>query len=152
PGENVIAADATNWPDAEHGRGTEVKGANPAAFVAWVGGFRDGRTVWGVGTDASWLWSKDPGPGWNRPEFRPGGWRHAVELPEADGPYAGVARAAAPTAPGRSAGGGRARAVLPLEAPLPPPLGRTNRERVVPRRDQVATTLQALELNNGATL
>ena len=38
-GDNVIAVEATNWPDRKHNKGTNVSGANPAAFIAWIGGF-----------------------------------------------------------------------------------------------------------------
>lgn len=57
----------------------------------------------------------------------------------------------------RSAGsgkpeGGPVRAALAFDDPLLAALGRTNREQVVTRRESLATTLQALELTNGATL
>ena len=153
-GDNVIAAEATNWPDPKHGKGLDVSGANPAAFLAWVGGFEeDGRPAWGVGTDATWLWSADAkGDGWKSGPT-PEGWKHAVELPGAARIYGGhvklaevVARASA------KAEVSPVRASLAFDDPLMLALGRTSREQVVTRRDPIATTLQALELTNGGTL
>ena len=73
-GDNVIAAEATNWPDAKHGRGVQFSGPNPAAFIAWVGGFEDHKLTWGFGTDASWLWAEDARDGWEDPGFDTAGW------------------------------------------------------------------------------
>jgi hypothetical protein len=47
---------------------------------------------------------------------------------------------------------GEVRSVLFGEDPLLRALGRPNREQVVTRRDSIATTLQGIELSNGATL
>jgi hypothetical protein len=48
--------------------------------------------------------------------------------------------------------GGRIRAVLLNDDPLSRALGRSDREQVTTHRDNLATTLEALELTNGATL
>ena len=80
-GDNVIAAEATNWPDTKHGRGLKFSGPNPAAFIAWVGGFEDDKVTWGFGTDATWLWTEDARDGWKDPAFDTEGWNHAVENP-----------------------------------------------------------------------
>ncbi len=85
----MIAAEATNWPDPKHNKGTNVTGANPAGFIAWVGGFDDGKQTWGVGTDATWLWAR------GRPERledrapTSNGWKHVAELPGAERIYGG---------------------------------------------------------------
>jgi mono/diheme cytochrome c family protein len=150
-GVNVIAAEATNWPDHEHKKGVQIKAANPAAFLAWVGGFDGERIAWGVGSDASWLWSKTAKQDWKSPGFETVGWSHAAELPGAAKLYGPIDLATAiggasvvSTAPIRSA--------LVFDDPLIAALGRTSRDQVVTRRDSIATTLQALELSNGSTL
>ena len=149
---NVIALEATNWPDPKHGKGTNIVGANPAGLIAWVGGFDDGKLAWGFGTDTSWLWLDDAPPGWmTRPDEA--GWRHMAELPDAEKLYgaqvdlAGVVGRASPLDDGTLL-----RASLAFDDPLMASLGRTSREQVVTRRDPIATTLQALELTNGGTL
>jgi hypothetical protein len=155
PGDNVIAAEATNWPDAKHGRGLQHSAPNPAAFIAWVGGFDEhDRQVWGHGTDASWLWAADAsGADWMKPGFKTAGWAHAVELPAAGRLYGArldlSASAMELLGPEQA---GTVRAALSFDDPLLAALGRTSREQVVTRRDSIATTLQALELTNGATL
>ena len=153
-GDNVIAVEATNWPDPKHDRGTNIQGANPAGFLAWVGGFDDARPAWGFGSDASWLWLEDAPPDWTT-RADPAGWRHVAELPDADRIYGAhvnlgeiIARAAAKLI----ADGPPVRASLAFDDPLMAALGRTGREQVVTRRDPIATTLQALELTNGGTL
>jgi hypothetical protein len=151
-GENVIAAEATNWPDHKHKKGTNEKGPNPAAFIAWVGGFDDGKQTWGVGTDATWLWLEDAPADW-KTRSNTTGWKHVVELPGADKIYGAdvnLAEAVAQASP--IADGTPLRASLAFDDPLMSSLGRTSREQVVTRRDPIATTLQALELTNGGTL
>jgi hypothetical protein len=152
-GDNVIAVEATNWPDPRHGKGTQVTGANPAGLIAWVGGSEAGRAAWGVGTDASWLWTEDAPEGWKALVGPSEGWKHAAELAGADTIYGGkvdlpsiVARSAKPD------DRPTVRAALAFDDPLMSALGRTSREQVVTRRDPIATTLQALELTNGTTL
>jgi hypothetical protein len=151
-GENVVAAEATNWPDPDHQRGVDVKGANPAGFTAWVGGFRKGRVVWSVGTDASWLWTRSARGNWKTQPYDTSDWQHAAELADAGKIYGdlNLARAVEEQAP--SDAGKPIRAALAFDDPLLSAMGRTHREQVVTRRDSVATMLQALELTNGVTL
>ncbi len=153
-GENIIAVEATNWPDAENKRGTQHQGPNPAAFIAWVGGFQKGKLAWSEGSDASWLWTKKAKGNWKAPSFDTSGWSHAVELPHADGIYGGRGGVLAPVIDRMLQGSESTpvRAALVFDDPLLSTLGRTSREQVVTRRDSLATTLQALELTNGATL
>jgi len=152
-GENVIAAEATNWPDPKHGKGTQVSGANPAGLIAWIGGFEGGRPAWGVGTDATWLWAEEAPKGWQTGAGESGVWKHAAELPGGERLYGGkVDLAAIVGRPGNPDDGSEVRAALAFDDPLMSALGRTSREQVVTRRDPIATTLQALELTNGATL
>jgi mono/diheme cytochrome c family protein len=142
-GDNVITAEATNWPDRKHNKGTNVNGANPAAFIAWVGGFDKTHQLWGIGTDATWLWSEEA----------KGPWKHSFELPNAARIYGGsvnLTELVTRSAPiGNSS---TVRASLAFDDPLMAALGRTSREQVVTHRDPIATTLQALELTNGGTL
>lgn len=151
-GENVIAADATNWPDPKHGRGTQVANEpNPAAFIAWVGGLDEERNVlWGIGTDETWLLTAEAAGSWAGLGFDTTGWGHAVVLPLARRTYPRVDLGA--TLLETTSGGAQVRAALTFDDPLLTALGRTNREQVVTRRDSIATTLQALELTNGTTL
>jgi hypothetical protein len=148
----VIAAEATNWPDRKHNKGVNVTGANPAAFIAWVGGFEGDRRLWEVGTDATWLWAEEAKSDWKtRPDSA--GWQHAAELPNAGRIYGGQVNLAQIVAQGTTAlDGPPVRAALAFDDPLMSALGRTSREQVVTHRDPIATTLQALELTNGGTL
>ncbi len=142
-GDNLISAEATNWPDHKHNKGVNISGANPAAFIAWVGGFDKSHQLWGVGSDATWLWSDEPA----------GPWKHSFEQPNAPriyGPTVNLAEIVARTAP--IAEGSNVRASLAFDDPLMAALGRTSREQVVTHRDPITTTLQALELTNGGTL
>jgi hypothetical protein len=151
-GDNVIAAEATNWPDRKNGKGLENAGPNPAGFLAWVGGFDDGKPTWGIGTDATWLWAEEAKDDW-KSRGDVAGWKHVAELPDAAKIYGGqvdlaeVVGRTAPVSDGRAL-----RASLAFDDPLMSSLGRTSREQVVTRRDPIATTLQALELTNGGTL
>jgi Protein of unknown function (DUF1549)/Protein of unknown function (DUF1553)/Planctomycete cytochrome C len=151
-GDNVIAAEATNWPDTKHNKGTNEKGPNPAAFLAWIGGFDGGKQTWGVGTDATWLWIEDAPGDW-KTRSNTAGWKHVVELADADkiyGAHVNLTEAVSLAAP--ISDGATIRASLAFDDPLMSSLGRTSREQVVTRRDPIATTLQALELTNGGTL
>src|SRR5262249_19139122 len=142
-----IAVEATNWPDEEHGRGIGASSPNPAALIAWVGGFKGGRQVWGVGTDETWLWSNLAEGGWKALSFNTTGWRDAGALSTGGRLYGASVDLAALVA--RSLSGADAipyRAALAFDDPLLTALGRTSREQVVTRRDAIATTLQALEL------
>lgn len=152
PGENVIAAEATNWPDPERGRGVrKATGPNPAAFLAWVGGFNGSDLIWAMGSDESWLWSHSDEGAWTEPGFDDSSWNHAVVLPLARRTYPGIDLSATllETNPERNE---PIRAVLTFNGPLLAALGRPNREQVVTRRDSLASTIQALEMTNGETL
>ena len=152
-GDNVIAIEATNWPDAETGRGANFPAPNPAACIAWVGGFAQGKQVWGIGTDEGWLWSPRAGEGWTAGSFDTEGWRHATVLPLAGRIYnARVDLSASALEALSGPSDSPLRSALTFSSPLLAALGRTNREQVVTRRDSIATTLQALELTNGETL
>lgn len=108
-------------------------------------------TRWDLGSDAQWLCSTNKVDGWERPEFEATGWTPAVELGGAGlAPWSLERRLA--TAWATAGQYGRVRAVLANNDPLLTALGRPNREQVVTSRPTPATTMQALELTNGATL
>jgi hypothetical protein len=158
-GANTIAVEAINWPDEVTGKGLNSRGKpNPAGFVFLAVGYRAeqepqtaDRLAWTLASDGSWLWSKKLVAGWEQPGFDTAGWTHAVEVGDINvAPWTlgdklqSLLRQPAPDE--------RARAGLAPDDALLRALGRPNREQVVTRRDSVATTLQALELNNGSTL
>ncbi|MDR3638707.1 MAG: DUF1553 domain-containing protein [Isosphaeraceae bacterium] len=151
-GDNVVAVEATNWPDDENQRGVQIRGANPAAFIGWVGGFSNGKQEWASGSDASWLWTRKARGDWKATSFQTDGWAHAVELPGANSIYGKVDLSAAANRLASPDDGTPLRAALAFDDALLTALGRTSREQVVTRRDPIATTLQALELSNGVTL
>ena len=103
-GDNIIAAEATNWPDLKNKKGVDVTGANPAGFIAWVGGFDNGRQSWGIGTDATWLWSEDAPTDW-KTKGDTKGWKHVAELPGAEAIYGGQVNLAESRRPGGPDGG-----------------------------------------------
>ncbi len=148
-GENVLAVEATNWPDPAHGKGLNVKGANPAGFLARIAPHGDPSQTWRIDSDDTWLWTSIAKGAWTRADFDAKGWRHAVELPKAEALYGRIDLDSSSSTP---ADGAPVRAGLVFDDPLLAALGRTSREQVVTRRESVATTLQALELINGKTL
>jgi hypothetical protein len=109
------------------------------------------ETVLDFASDVSWLCSTEKVDDWNKASFLSEGWKPACELGNIDmGPWNleqkfSQALSAAPLY-------GRVRASLVNADPLMVALGRPNREQVITTRSSAATTLQALELTNGATL
>src|SRR5947208_4121723 len=102
-------------------------------------------------TDKTWLWSTTKADGWEKPEFAASDWQSAAELGSVEmapwqlgRKFTSVMAAAALR--------GQVRATLVNSDPLLTALGRPNREQVVTSRSSTATTLQALEMMNGATL
>jgi mono/diheme cytochrome c family protein len=100
-----------------------------------------------AGSGRTWQWAPSPSPSVAADR----GWLPAVDRGDADTAPPGTVKAlhraiAAATLDGR------ARAALVTADPLTLALGRPNREQVVTSRQTAATTLQALELANGATL
>ena len=151
-GSNTIAVEAINWPDKATGKGLESGPNNPAGFAflgrAWSGE----KEIWSGMSDASWRWADGVGPGWEKPRLDMTGWKPAAVLAGADrsmwrlgeGMHAMLRTGPEP--------GLRVRSALAEADALTRALGRPDREQVVTRRDSVATTLQALELTNGAAL
>lgn len=151
-GPNTIAIEAINWPDKATGKGLQSGPNNPAglAFLgkAWAGE----KVIWSGSADASWRWADGVGPGWEKPGFDTTGWKPAVVLRGADRTMwkrGDMMQALLGPAVSSKV---RVRAALAEADTLMRTLGRPDREQVVTRRDSVATTLQALELTNGAKL
>jgi hypothetical protein len=152
-GQNVIAVETTN--DAAKAGDGATDAANPAGLMlaAYVRSERtDGKAdTLDFATDRAWRWSAERPEGWTLAAFDDRDWRPAVELgPAAMAPWnLGESWLAATSAAALS---GRVRSCWVANDPLMGALGRPNREQVVTSRATAATTLQALELTNGATL
>jgi hypothetical protein len=154
-GMNVVAIEATNWPDVENKKGLENKSPNPAGLAFSLAYQLEKSGPWGaLETDETWLAHDKYLVGWGKNDFEPQGWQHAKELGGYDiGPWNIAAKfQSALTTASSTIPGGHVRASLVNDDPLTRALGRPNREQVVTRRDSLATTLQALELTNGSTL
>lgn len=142
-GKNVIAVEAANTTAAANPAGLFVCGQIKHRKVS-------GSPAVNLASDATWSWSEKPGIGWDTVGFDGSSWKAAVVLGDVKmAPWkldqkltAGVAVAAGP----------EVRSALCAADPLVVALGRTNREQVLTDREKTATTLQALEMSNGATL
>jgi hypothetical protein len=156
PGRNVLAVEAKN----DEVKSGEVS-PNPAGFLCAVrvrlaepdpARGRDARTTaLDFGSDRSWLCSSEEVEGWQNLDFDPRGWQPATELGGSELAPWNLRRQLA-VAWSVAAQHGRVRAALVASDPLMRAMGRPNREQVVTRRATVATTMEALELTNGATL
>jgi hypothetical protein len=143
---NVISAQATNTTNS----------ASPAGF--YLSGKIVHRKVSPspaieLASDKSWRWSDEAAPGWQKAVFNSPTWKAAVELgDEKVGPWnlsqalsGGVATMTMAATP-------QVRSALCTANPLTTAMGRSAREQVTTDRPTAATTLQALEMSNGATL
>ena len=177
PGENVIVIDLSSH--TEKGMNEDERKKYPAstAHLNAQSGFAfylkailpDGRPAFQLGTDESWRTRRTPDGPWTTVAYSDAEWSRALPLPAGvtpvdEGPsLPPVTRqdfANIPVELGPQLGGavstaaqpGRIRAALLAADPLMVALDRPNREVVVPARANLATTIQALELTNGATL
>ena len=122
-----------------------------------------------IGTDSTWRVQRSPEGNWNAAGFRDADWAFAKPLPPGvtpvdEGPslqpvtrkdFANLPVELGPQLAGvvsTAARVGEIRASLLAADPLQVALDRPNREVIVPVRATAATTIQALELTNGATL
>jgi hypothetical protein len=129
----------------------------------------EGKVVDEVVTDETWKVRRNPEGAWSTTAFRDDDWSAARPLPPSvtpidEGPalppitrldFANLpVELGSQLSPAMSiaANAGGIRASLVAADPLQTALDRPNREQVVPVRAGAATTLQALELTNGATL
>jgi mono/diheme cytochrome c family protein len=146
-GDNVIEVTVANLPPDE-GRliavkaGAIAESASPAGLILYAR-LRVGDQVMDIASDASWEATRKSADATAVSAVELGGvdlapWRLGAAFAE-------VASAPRDTLPVE-------RASLLAATPLQVALGRPNREQVMTTRQTTATTLQALELTNGATL
>jgi mono/diheme cytochrome c family protein len=152
-GENVIAVAATN------GKGSDDKPAdNPAGFLCYVflreappaKGSRAAQIL-DFASDGSWGCTTNKLDGWEKPDFKSKRWARAAELGDVGLAPWNLTKKFARTL-SHAEQYEKVRASLVNNDPLMTALGRPNREQVITSRATVATTLQALEMTNGATL
>jgi len=155
-GPNVLVVAASNHTSAnqapKEGATPNPADANPAGLMALVRLTTPSGVV-DIATDSSWTWTRSFADGWEMPGHNPADARPAAEL---GGPGVAPWNVAAAMLRSLDMASGHAgegiRASLVTADPLTVALGRPNREQVVTSRPADATTLQALELTNGATL
>ena len=160
PGANIVAIHGYNFPDTVTKKGLQFKGPNAAGLIANISiaypeEDPDSQKWHSIGTDASWLWSRETQANWHTTEFDDSQWSKAAITANANAAPWNIsqnllARLIAATE-GQSHHG-MTRTSLVNDDQLTRTLGRPNREQVLTRRSSVATTLQAIELTNGATL
>jgi len=143
---NVIAVEATNTTNAPSPAGFYLSGkivhrkVSPSPAIE-------------LASDKSWRWSDTAAAGWQKPVFNSPTWKAAIELgDEKIGPWnlnqaltGGVDNITTAATP-------EVRSALCTANPLTTAMGRSAREQVTTDRPTAATTLQALEMSNGATL
>ncbi|MEQ1851736.1 MAG: DUF1549 domain-containing protein [Chthoniobacteraceae bacterium] len=176
-GENVIAISV--WSHSEKGMNTTEREKHPESInhLNRTPGmaFHTRITLAGkrapveIGTDGKWKVFRAPDGTWSDPKLTDRDWPAAVQLPFGvppldEGPsleprkrkdFANIPVDLGPIlkpAVSTAAHPGRVRAALLAADPLQVALDRPNREIITPARLTAATTIQALELTNGATL
>jgi mono/diheme cytochrome c family protein len=148
PGANVIAIAATN-DEAVPGQANVDQG-NPAGLFVYAR-LRTKDGTHDLGSDASWKATVTKVDGWEKADFDDAQWTASSDLGGANaGPW-GLGQKLARIVANQDYTS-NCRAVLANADPLMTALGRPNREQVMTTRASAATTLQALELTNGATL
>ncbi|MFN0197020.1 MAG: DUF1549 domain-containing protein, partial [Planctomycetaceae bacterium] len=147
-GTNRIAVEAANWPDTSKNKGLEHKDPNPAGFRFYAAGWQSEELSWTLESDESWHVSATELPDWQTADIDAEKWTTAKllagNLPwDLTNSFALIADPALTS---------HVRASLVQTDNLLRALGRPGREQVVTQRDSLATTLEALELTNGAIL
>jgi hypothetical protein len=151
-GRNFIAVKAVNRlpGNTDPKEGEAVPGTeNPAGFL-FVARLRAGTNVMDFGSDDSWTWSSESAD-WNKPQVSAEKWKNVAVLGDVTISPWKVRSNFAQQALARTVYG-EVRAALVAADSLQVALGRPNREQVITVRASTATTLQALELTNGAEL
>ena len=176
-GDNVIVVDVSSHTekqmnDIERSKyPASLTHLNPLSGMAFYARLvpAGGGAPQQITTDATWRVRRAPVGRWGAPEYQDKDWAMAKPLPEGvtpidEGPSLEPVHrqdfANRPVILGPQlipiistvAQPGRIRAALLAADPLQVALDRPNREVVIPERSTAATTLQALELTNGATL
>lgn len=142
-GTNIIAVEAVNGGE----------GSNPAGLLVYAKiRHRNAKEerVLDIASDATWQSSTQPNGSWRGAEFT-GQWPNAQVLGQPNLAPWNVSDALAAAISSQMIYN-RVRASLTSADPLALALGRPNREQVMTTRQSTATTIQALELTNGATL
>lgn len=160
PGENIVAIHGYNFPDTVTKKGLQFKGPNAAGLIANISIAYPGEEAetqkWhSFGTDASWLWSRETKANWHTAEFDDSQWSKAAITANANAAPWNISKnllAKLIAATEGQSHHGLIRTSLVNDDQLTRTLGRPNREQVLTRRSSIATTLQAIELTNGATL
>lgn len=154
PGQNIIAVKAINLApenkSAAEGQAAPESTANPAGFYFYAR-IKAGGASTNIGSDGSWIWSREQTNGWETAAFADREWQSAAELGNAKTAPWNAEKALATAFAGKIFTG-NVRASMANADPLSVSLGRPNREQVITTRTSAATTLQALELTNGETL
>ena len=154
-GENTIAVEVKIKGES----GAEAKAERATSGFLLYARIRSAGNEPGLGTgksadwvtDGSWLQSATKEANWEKPGFVPEGWTRAEDRGGLSAPPSDVAKAFL-AAVSVAAQYNHTRAALVNNNLLMTALGRPNREQTVTSRSEAATTLQALELTNGATL
>jgi hypothetical protein len=177
PGDNVIAVSV--WSHTDKGMNSTERGQYPqsinhlnktpgTAFHVRIQSPGD-RPALQIGTDATWRVRRAPDSGWMDVNLDDKDWSLAQALPDGvapvdEGPslepikrldFANIPVELGPIlrpAVTTAAYAREIRSALLASNPLEAALDRPNREVVMPARTTAATTIQALELTNGATL
>ena len=160
PGANIIAIHGYNFPDTVTKKGLQFKGPNAAGLIAnisiaYPGEEPDSQKWHSIGTDPSWLWSRETKANWHIAEFDDSQWSKAAITASANAAPWNISQnllAKLIAATEGQSHHGMTRTSLVNDDQLTRTLGRPNREQVLTRRSRIATTLQAIELTNGATL
>lgn len=156
PGANVLTVEATNDPANPSNKDADQ--ANPAGFlfqaefrVKTKRGQSAAPPSFALVSDRTWTWSREKSADWPAAKADSASWSPCAELgPNSAAPW--QLESAWASALASLSVMGQVRASLVNNDPLMLALGRPNREQVTTTRPSQATTLQALELTNGATL
>ena len=169
-GENVVVIHVdshTEKPGAADDAPQLAQHLNGRSGVAFFARYRLDERLIDLFTDATWRVRRAPEVDPNDPKLDDSSWASArvldgAAVPVDEGPA--LDPTGKPTEPGLDLGqclptavagavrAGHIRAALMVSNPLLAALDRPNREVVVPVRSLSATTIQALEMTNGATL
>jgi len=176
-GENVIAIDVSSHTEKQMndverkkflGSVTHLNQRSGLAFYVRCALPGDNPSLQ-LTTDETWRVRRNPAGAWNTAAFSDATWKTAQPLPDGvapvdEGPglepltrkdFANmpvILGSQLSCAVSTAARAGAIRASLLAADPLQAALDRPNREVVIPARTTAATTIQALELTNGATL
>ncbi|HYR57867.1 MAG TPA: DUF1553 domain-containing protein, partial [Chthoniobacteraceae bacterium] len=176
-GDNAIAIDISSHTEKAMNDDEKKKYPGSLTHLNAQSGFAfylrctmpDGREAVQLISDETWSARRNPDGAWTTVAFADADWSRAAPLPPGvapvdEGPslepltrkdFANIPVELGPQLGGAvstAAQPGRVRAALLAGVPLQVALDRPNREVVVPARANMATTIQALELTNGATL